>query len=208
MDCIYLALYNILTITHSQTDGGVDHLWWQPARREQWGSLALLRDTSTLPEEEPGDQTSNLVITSQPPEPRAALSLYTKSGKVNRASYSFTCGASAPRSWFGRSWGLNQQPFSYQPTCCCPSPPGWPCWVWQTARPSGCPAANTWGYMRLTLGGELTQRYMRLTLGEELTSSFRLSTYTHSATWGERYRYMRLTSSFRLSTCTHSATWG
>ena len=38
----------IHSFTHSPTDGGVNHARGQPARWEQLGLGALLRDTSTL----------------------------------------------------------------------------------------------------------------------------------------------------------------
>ena len=62
------AICLILThsCTHSHTDGGVSHAMRRPARREQLGLGALLRDTSTLSHEEPGDRTSHLPVTSQP----------------------------------------------------------------------------------------------------------------------------------------------
>ena len=56
MDCIYTALfcdqwppkalYNIAQ--HSHPDGGVSHARREPARQEQLGLGAVLRDTSTL----------------------------------------------------------------------------------------------------------------------------------------------------------------
>ena len=77
MDCIYIALLskalcNVAfthSCTHSHTDGGVSHARRQPARQEQLGLGALLRDTSTLA----GVRASNLAVGSQSATPLELL---------------------------------------------------------------------------------------------------------------------------------------
>ena len=58
----------IHSCTHSHTNGGVDSARRQPARWEQLGLGDLLRDTSTLSEEELGIELSTLRFPANKPE--------------------------------------------------------------------------------------------------------------------------------------------
>ena len=91
MDCIYIALFcnqwppkalydiawHSYTVIHTFThnDGGVRHAKRQPARREQRGLGALLRDSSTLELGGARDRTSNHTVTIQPALPPELLPL-------------------------------------------------------------------------------------------------------------------------------------
>ena len=68
-------------IHHSHTDGGVSHAGRQPAGREQLGLGALLKDTSTLSEEEPGIEPTTFTLLANP----LYLLSYCRSEDLSRA---------------------------------------------------------------------------------------------------------------------------